>query len=771
VEATPQQVISTGAAGAAYTADGVDGERGWRPAGSGGHREVPWWTTEKARIYSVAAYRSNPMARAIIDTYVAFCVGDVGVAYQATNPQVAVVVDQFWNDPRVQLGVLQERLLRDHLLMGETALELLVGRMSGVVRFSPAPVSAISDVRLLGGNPLWPDALVFGSGAGRDPLALQVAAVDDTTGLRDGQVMWWRSWQALLDDVRGDPFLTPILDHLDSYDGVISNLIDRTALARYLVWDVTVDGSQDDVDQFVAARGGVHVPPSGSVEVHNHKVTWEPKTASTGAEEDSIAGKNVLTLVAGGAGLAKTWLAEPDGANRATSLTMAEPVRRRVGGVQKLWLAYQTDLVRFAVDRAVAARRLPQMVTARDPRTGAEFDIPAAQSVTVTGPSVSASDAEFTAKILLNLSTGLEKMVKAGVLSQEAAAIAARKAWEDYVGVPYTADLDAPDADPADVAQVVDDAQEGRSGRFVAAAGFDPHQPRDGDGKWSKTPGAPGLPTTPGGLPKRRRVTEPPAPVTDLGGMLQVDLDHAVNRTMLLKVLNRVFDGEYAGLVAEVQDVERYDYFGSSGNSSGIRVRGLVFDESTGDGGREAGLWERAYYRDHRGKLIAVHAYLSLENGYQGRGFAAAFNANLERWYREQGVERIDLHANIDVGGYAWARAGYDFLDDESASDVLDRLRAEVQELTGEAESMMRNARASTGAAAEDLRRYAAVLDAQIEEAKGILERAEYEQFGSADFPTPYEISQCGRTAVGDGEQWIGKTTMLGSDWEATKWL
>ncbi|MEV0805739.1 hypothetical protein [Micromonospora sp. NPDC050200] len=460
VEATPQQVIATGAAGAAYGGDGVDGERGWRRAGTGGHREVPWWTIEKARIYSVAAYRSNPMARAIIDTYTAFCVGDSGVSYQATNPDVAVVVDQFWNDPRVQLGALQDRMLRDHLLMGETALQLLVGRMSGVTRIRPLPVSQISDVRLAGGNPLWPAELVLGDGAG-DGTTLTVAGVNDLTALRDGEVMWWRSWMALLDDVRGDPFLSPVLDHLDSYDQVISNLIDRTALARYLVWDVTIDGSQEDVDKFVAARGGTHVPPSGSVEVHNEKVTWESKTAETRAEEDSIASKNVLTLVAGGAGLAKTWLAEPDGANRATALTMAEPVRRRVGGVQRLWLSYQTELCRYAVDQAVAARRLPQLVTARDPRTGREYPIPASQSVTVTGPSISASDAEFTAKILLNLSTGLEKLVKSRVLTAEAARIAARKAWEDYMGIPYTAELDSPDANPDDVAQAVDDAHPG----------------------------------------------------------------------------------------------------------------------------------------------------------------------------------------------------------------------------------------------------------------------------------------------------------------------
>lgn len=456
VEATPQQVIATGAAGAGYGVDPLDQDRGWSPAGRSS-RPVPWWTLERARIHSVAAARSNPLAKAILDTYTSFCVGDVGVGYECSNQQVSEVVGAFWNDPDVRLGDRQELLLRDHMEMGETCLELLQGERSGELLLSPVAVSRITDVRLLAGNPWWPAELVFTPGVpgtggpGYGGIALPVARVNRETGLREGKVAWWASWQAVVDDVRGYPFLAPILDQLDAYDTVLSNLIDRTALARYLVWDVTVQGNQGDVDAFVKARGGKHIPPSGSIEVHNESVTWEPKAVETRAVEDSVTARQVLTQIAGGAGLAKTWLAEPDGANRATSLTMAEPVRRRVAGVQRLWLGYIAELVKFRIDRAVAARRLPQMVTAVDGKTGQEYQIPASEAVHITRPSVSAADAEFTAKVLLNLSTGLEKLVKAGLMSQDAASVAARKAWEDYVGIPYTPDLDSPQGEDGEV--------------------------------------------------------------------------------------------------------------------------------------------------------------------------------------------------------------------------------------------------------------------------------------------------------------------------------
>src|SRR5882757_4074204 len=133
---TPEQLVATGAIGGWGGVDPVDGDVGWRPAGARGLREVPWWSAEKARIYAVNAYRANPMAKAIIDTFTSFCVGDSGVSVDASNADVKRVVDEFWSDPRNNLGDRQGLHLRSHLLMGESCWEMLVGNQSGVVRYS-----------------------------------------------------------------------------------------------------------------------------------------------------------------------------------------------------------------------------------------------------------------------------------------------------------------------------------------------------------------------------------------------------------------------------------------------------------------------------------------------------------------------------------------------------------------------------------------------------------------------------------------------------------
>lgn len=455
VEATGQQLAASGAAGS-WGVDPVDGDVGYRRVGAG-LRSVPWWTLEKARAFSVAGYRVNPMARAIIDTHVAFCVGDSGLTLTVASEEVRAVAEAFWSDPAVMLGSRQEPMLRSHLLNGESLYQMMVGALTGVCRVCPTDPSIIADVSLRGGNPWWPETVhLRDPRGGVDTVPMSVAQVDELTGLRAGEVLFWPSFQALETDVRGYPFLGPVLDWLDSYDQVLSNLIDRTALARYLVWDVTVEGDQADVNKFIEARGGTHAPRSGTVEVHTNGVTWEPKTAQSGTYEDTNTAKAVMTQVAGGAGLSKHWLAEPEDANRATSLSMAEPVRRRLSSVQNTWVYRVTEMVRFAVDQAVAANMIPAEVDVATP-TGS-LRMRAADTVTITAPQIAAADAQVNAAVMVSLAGALSELVGIGALSSEAAKVAAKKAWEDYTGTPYRAELDAATPDVDDIATTLDSA-------------------------------------------------------------------------------------------------------------------------------------------------------------------------------------------------------------------------------------------------------------------------------------------------------------------------
>lgn len=457
-EASPAQVVATGAVGG-FGVDPIDGDTGWRALGAQG-RQVPYWTLEKARAYSVAAYRSNPMAKAIIDTYTSFCVGDSGVSWHCPDVDVQAALDRFVNDPRNRLAALQEPLFRDHLVNGETALELMVGEMSGGVRFSYIDPQRISAVINEAGNPLWLGGFKV-TQPGGDDRTLAAVTVDDITNLRTGAALLWRSWRALITDTRGYPFLATILDRLDDYDTVLSNLVDRTALARYMAFDVEVQsgGNDNAVDDFVKARGGRHVPPSGTIEVHNESVKWNALNVMSGSFEDTNTLSQLHIDVAAGAGLQKSWLADGGDVNRATALTMAEPVRRRVGGAQNLWLnEYQLELAQFAVDQQIARGRLPRMISLPDGR-----EVPTAEAISVQGPAIAAADSQVTAAILVNLATALNVGIAGGLLGPDTARLAMRKGVEQFVGFDVPQDVipdpAAPDkANPDNTAEAIEAA-------------------------------------------------------------------------------------------------------------------------------------------------------------------------------------------------------------------------------------------------------------------------------------------------------------------------
>ncbi|MCM2394352.1 phage minor capsid protein [Streptomyces albipurpureus] len=219
-----------------------------------------------------------------------------------------------------------------------------------------------------------------------------------------------------------------------------------------------------------------------------------------------------------------------------------------------------------------------------------------------------------------------------------------------------------------------------------------------------------------------------------------------------------VLDGDYAGLTirtGRVKVEQNYTHV-SAGIYMGENMVGDVI---------------RQLRRDDTGALYVVHSYFDIADEHQNSGMSGALNARLEAWYRDSGVERIELHASMQVGGYAWASAGYSARDAEAAQYLLERLQGAIERAKEDIQRL--EAAAETGGGdPEEL----ASLRAQVLEAAAILERAAPLSWGEEGFPEPQEISQAGRGRAippSDGSRmtWVGKKALMGSSWYGVKWL
>jgi len=75
--------------------------------------------------------------------------------------------------------------------------------------------------------------------------------------------------------------------------------------------------------------------------------------------------------------------------------------------------------------------------------------------------------------------------------------------------------------------------------------------------------------------------------------------------------------------------------------------------------GQPAGEWQRELHYDKDGTGSAHHAMMKLHPGHQDNGFSSAWLNHLSDKYQQHGINQISLHANIDIGAYAWAKHGF----------------------------------------------------------------------------------------------------------------
>jgi hypothetical protein len=178
-----------------------------------------------------------------------------------------------------------------------------------------------------------------------------------------------------------------------------------------------------------------------------------------------------------------------------------------------------------------------------------------------------------------------------------------------------------------------------------------------------------------------------------------------------------------------------------------VEVRGLTLNSKTlqmriylKKDGKSVGSADRTIYVNDDGELAVEHGFLKINRALRGQGIATRFNDRLERFYRANDVKQITLEANLDVGGYAWAKAGYDFATIEDAWRVARLFRQRL------------------GRGTLTPRRPAQILVDRAAAAKTL-----------EQMPTPLEFAMLGWEP--GQEMWPGKEVMLVSTWSGVKRL
>lgn len=188
------------------------------------------------------------------------------------------------------------------------------------------------------------------------------------------------------------------------------------------------------------------------------------------------------------------------------------------------------------------------------------------------------------------------------------------------------------------------------------------------------------------------------------------------------------------------------------------------------------GMFSRKFYLDHNGDLAVEHVALSLNRNQQGQGFSQAFNEeNAFPAYRKFGVKTVSVLANGDVGGYTWARAGYDWKPDDIDAflEIQKRINAAAQgakampnKKPSRIDQIPAERREEQIALAQKL--FADVGNTVSDSTNPDTELPDIIEI----WPTPFELSQLGRwPGAGKDDWWIGKVIMMGSSWWGVRYV
>jgi GNAT superfamily N-acetyltransferase len=204
--------------------------------------------------------------------------------------------------------------------------------------------------------------------------------------------------------------------------------------------------------------------------------------------------------------------------------------------------------------------------------------------------------------------------------------------------------------------------------------------------------------------------------------------------TDVKKDIAPLFDGEYGGGFTVRTDSAAI--VKAAGGGKNAEVSASIYHD-----GKKVGIVVRGL-RDGPDGTHVHNVEMLLSPKYQGHGFASEFTRQTESRLKAAGVQHASLRANQDVGGYAWARKGFDWAKPRDGQDKV-----------GELASWYKDHGRQDPAVTKEIR--------------GLVSRAK--DPASPHFPTPYDLSRVGYTP--GAATWPGKEFLLGRGWDGVKKL
>ncbi len=323
---------------------GIDSdEHLYRRLTGGTERDLSPLKHDRALDIAHYLFLTNPIARRLTEDLKDWVIGE-GIIVRHKNPRLQEVLDRHWIDPINNWPLAQHTFVRELGLFGELCLPVFVNKADGHVRLGVLDPSSIKSVEPNPENVRIPVRVHKKNRKGK--TSYRVIHVDEdprskTYGRLIGEVLFYAIGN-VSHATRGTPDLLALADFLDAYDQFLFDDMERTVLAKRIVYDLLVKGADEEtLRKKAAAFKGLR---PGGIYAHNAEEEVNAVTPDLGAQDASTAAELWRRHIMGGAG----W---PDSLFGAGGGEFGEEVAKRIKSRQQFVRHMMEDIFRFVLDQ------------------------------------------------------------------------------------------------------------------------------------------------------------------------------------------------------------------------------------------------------------------------------------------------------------------------------------------------------------------------------------------------------------------------------------
>jgi hypothetical protein len=297
---------------------------------------------------SLDAWRTNPLARRIVELTSQYCVGG-GLSITSKNRKVNLFINEFWNH---RLNNMNVRIMEmcDELTRSGNLFILFSSDPSGMTYIRVVPTSNVDEIVPRSNDIEQPVTFKMKQDI-KSLDAQSFPAYDEHEDDLNKAVMLQYTVNKPSGAQWGESDLAPILKWLARYSNWLE---DRARLNRYRnAFLYTVSSKFASEVQRKARQQALNAEPPqpGSILVTDENEVWNvisPKLESRDAATDGLALKK---MIASGTGIPLHFLAEPESATRTTAEASGGPTYRRFQERQKFFLWLIQDILTVVCNR------------------------------------------------------------------------------------------------------------------------------------------------------------------------------------------------------------------------------------------------------------------------------------------------------------------------------------------------------------------------------------------------------------------------------------